>query len=69
MFDTISSVLLSTIIIIIFATVAHQFYGLGFLVRFRYSFPAQILITDLELSGSSSCFMALQLHSLRTVYR
>ncbi|KAF8971850.1 hypothetical protein BDZ97DRAFT_1650923 [Flammula alnicola] len=31
MFDAISAVLLSTIIIIIFATVSNQFYGLGFL--------------------------------------
>lgn len=32
MFDSISAILLSTIIVIVFATVTDQFYGLGFLV-------------------------------------
>lgn len=33
MFDTIASVILSTIIIIVFATASNQFQGLGFFVR------------------------------------
>lgn len=35
MFDMIASVFLSTVIIIIFATVTDQFHGLGFLVRYK----------------------------------
>jgi hypothetical protein len=68
MFDTISSVLLSTIIIIIFATVAHQFHGLGFLVRVLHSFQQQFFKYGPQLSGSSSCSMGLQQRSSRTVY-
>ena len=37
MFDAIWSILLSSIIIIIFATVSNQFHGLGFFVRFFFS--------------------------------
>lgn len=34
MFDTIASVILSTIIIIIFGSVSNQFHGLGLLVSY-----------------------------------
>jgi hypothetical protein len=68
MFDTISSVLLSTIIIIIFATVAHQFYGLGFLVRLLHSFWEQILNTHLNSVARPrtlwSCRSALRVLSI-----
>ena len=37
MFDIIWSILLSSIIIIIFATVSNQFHGLGFLVCVSFS--------------------------------
>ncbi|KIM38139.1 hypothetical protein M413DRAFT_420628 [Hebeloma cylindrosporum] len=55
MFDMISSVLLSTIIIIIFATVAHQFYGLGFLwlVLVLYGVSAALFAYCLSLMVSS----------------
>ena len=38
MFDVIWSIILSSIIIIIFATVSNQFHGLGFFVRLSFFF-------------------------------
>lgn len=45
MFDVIWSIILSSIIIIIFAKVSNQFHGLGFLVSFFFfSVVARLLI-------------------------
>lgn len=41
MFDTIAVVVLSTIIIIIFATASNQFHGLGFLVSLQFLDPGR----------------------------
>lgn len=41
MFDTIAVVVLSTVIIIIFATLSNQFHGLGFLVSFQILNPGR----------------------------
>ena len=54
MFDVIWSILLSSIIIIIFATVSNQFHGLGFLVGgFFFTFFCLALLTDFVTVGCS----------------
>jgi len=52
MFDTISVLILSTIIVIIFAVASNQFHGLGFLVRVTL-YSATMLIPMISLSGLS----------------
>ncbi|KAF9471812.1 P-loop containing nucleoside triphosphate hydrolase protein [Pholiota conissans] len=55
MFDSISAILLSTIIVIVFATATDQFYGLGFLwvVLVLYGFAGALFAYSLSLMVTS----------------
>ena len=71
MFDVIWSILLSSIIIIIFSTVSNQFHGLGFLVCVFFFFrclKALFLINVHIHSGWFWCFMALPGPSFRIAF-
>ena len=71
MFDVIWSILLSSIIIIIFATVSNQFHGLGFLVCLYLSCSKGIH-SDKWLcyrSGWFWCFMVSPAPSFRIAFR
>lgn len=65
MFDTIISVILSTVIVIIFAAVTNQFSGLGFFVRIRHTdIHSPILLTSPAVGGicivwNCGCFVCV----------
>ena len=68
LFDSVFVVLLSTIIIIIFAAVAgNRFFGLGFFVS-QYMHVNSMLLTLLKCSGLSLFYMELLEHYSLTAF-
>lgn len=55
MFDTVCSVILATIIIIVFATASNKFHGLGFFVS-DYLYVYSLKVLTWALSGWFSSF-------------
>ena len=68
MFDVIWSILLSSIIIIIFAAVSNQFHGLGFLVGFFFCLRGVHSAKRIYYSGLFWCFMVSLAPSFRIVF-